>query len=406
MEAKPITTFYLIKSNLTAKPFRTAALAIVAAVLAFVLFGGSVLSDSLKNGFVSTEARLGADIAVVPLGSEADYQGIVLSGEPGRFYFDKSIEAQIAEVEGVAVTSSQFYITSVSADCCTAAVQIIGIDPETDFVTMPWITEVYGKGLRDGELIAGSGINCGSSCELKFFGETYPVTARLGKTATGMDNTVYGSRETVKAIALSAKEAGTRLNLDIFDGDADSSVSSVLIKVEKGYDAQKVITGIRRAADGVGIVQSKSIFAGISNNLNVFTKIVGVISAVLWAVAALILAVLFSVTINGRKKEFAVLRTIGATRKKLAATVLGEALTVSVLGSAAGVILAAMIVFPFSTYIGDSLGLPYLTPKLPELLLILIVSLSLSVLAGTLAAVFSAVKISRAETYATLREGE
>jgi len=64
---------------------------------------------------------------------------------------------------------------------------------------MPWITEVYGKDLRDGELIAGSDINCGAACELRIFGETYPVTARLGKTSTGMDNTVYGSHETVKA---------------------------------------------------------------------------------------------------------------------------------------------------------------------------------------------------------------
>jgi len=406
MADKAITSLTLARCNLKSKPFRSAALAVVVVVLAFTLFGGAVLSDSLNNGLSSLEMRLGADLAVLPPDSEAKYQGIVLSGEPGRFYFDKSMEEQIANVEGVAQVTSQFYITSISADCCSVPVQIIGIDPATDFVTMPWITKVYGGDIKDGELIVGSDITCGTGCKLKFYNQNYPVAAQLGKTATGMDYTVYANRNTVKAIAASAKETGVYLNIDSFNGDIDRSISSVLVKLEKGYDSDKAATNIRRAVDGVSIVRSESIFAGISNSLNVLGGIIDVISIALWIAAALILAALFSVTINGRKKEFAVLRTLGATRGKLTLIVLTEALSVSVSGAVAGIGFAALIVFPFSTYIGDKIGLPYLLPGFGGVLRILFVSLALSVLAGTLSAVYSAVKISRAETYAVLRDGE
>jgi putative ABC transport system permease protein len=68
----------------------------------------------------------------------------------------------------------------------------------------------------------------------------------------------------------------------------------------------------------------------------------------------------FSGSIHERKKEFALLRILGATRKKLVAIVLGESSLAGLAGGAAGVILASLAVFPFSTLINERLELPYL----------------------------------------------
>ena len=57
-------------------------------------------------------------------------------------------------------------------------------------------------------------------------------------------------------------------------------------------------------------------------------------------------------------------------------------------------------------YIGDRLGMPYLLPGMGEILLILCGSLLLSAACGPLASAHAARKISRAETYHTMREGE
>ncbi|MFV0412342.1 MAG: ABC transporter permease, partial [Oscillospiraceae bacterium] len=97
MRQKPINTGRLSARNLAANPFRTAGLVLVVAALSFALFGGAVLSASLTNGMYSLKERLGADLAVVPLEHEADYEGIILSGEPSRFYFSNTVQQQIQQ---------------------------------------------------------------------------------------------------------------------------------------------------------------------------------------------------------------------------------------------------------------------------------------------------------------------
>jgi putative ABC transport system permease protein len=64
------------------------------------------------------------------------------------------------------------------------------------------------------------------------------------------------------------------------------------------------------------------------------------------------------------------------------------------------------VVFPFSTLIGERLGLPWLEAPFFSITLLALGSLFLSALAGPLASLYSAFRISRAETYFTMREGE
>ena len=72
MQEKALSTHRLSLLNLQRKPFRTAALMTVVALLSFVLFAGSVMTMSMENGIEGLEARLGADIVVVPEGYDKD----------------------------------------------------------------------------------------------------------------------------------------------------------------------------------------------------------------------------------------------------------------------------------------------------------------------------------------------
>ncbi|PYG88536.1 putative ABC transport system permease protein [Ruminiclostridium sufflavum DSM 19573] len=406
MSDKPLSITRLSLYNLRGKAFRTGALIAVVLVLAFALFSGAVLSASLQNGLNSLKERLGADIAVVPLGYENSYQGIILSGEPVRFYFDRALEQQISKVDGVEQLTSQFYLSTLSADCCSVPVQIIGIDPETDFVTKPWISEVYREELKDRQAIVGADIAAGKDNKLTFYNHEFSVAARLEKTSTGMDNSVFVNIRAVKALAESAKKQGLGTNASVQEADLENSISSVLIKTERGYDTDQVVTNIRREVDGISMVKSKSIFSGFSENLGIIKAFIGIYSAALWILALLILAILFSAIISSRKKEFSVLRIMGTTRVKLVRAVLTEAMLVSIVGSLAGVSLAAVVIFPFSAYIGEQLGLPFLLPDIGGIFVYMISTLVLSSASGPLSAIYAAVKISRAETYITLREGE
>jgi putative ABC transport system permease protein len=86
MKQTPLTSRQLSFYNLRRRPFRTFCLILVVAVLAFTLFGGSILTISLRNGMSSLQQRLGADLMVVPKGYEADMTGVLLRGEPSYFY--------------------------------------------------------------------------------------------------------------------------------------------------------------------------------------------------------------------------------------------------------------------------------------------------------------------------------
>jgi len=402
MHKKPLTTPQIALKNLSGKPWSTFALVTFIGILALALFGGSVLSNSLNNGLNSLEARLGADIAVIPPGHESEYEGIILSGVPVKFYFDKDMERQISGIEGVARCTSQFFLASLAASCCSEQVQLIGIDYETDFVIKPWISQVYGSQIGDGELIIGDAITVENEKTLTFFDHEMKVAARLAKTASGMDNSVYVNMNTMRMLAEAARSKGAIAD----DMDIENIISAILVKVPPDYDIETAYDNIRWDAPGVGIVKSQSIIASIAGNLNVVSGMIRSVAVVFGVLAVLILVVLFSVFTLIRKKEFAVMRIVGATRGKLAGIVLFEALAVSLYGAVSGIILAALIVLPFNSYWGRRMGLPFLMPGIMELVKLSVIALIMSAAAGSAAVAYSAYKVSRAETYATMREGE
>ena len=197
---KPLTLRRLALSNLSRRASRTAGLIAFVSVLAFILFAGTVLTQSMNGALASIGDRFGADLIVVPQGNDEKLKGILLQGSPSFFYLDRDILEAVKGVEGVAQATPQFFLTSVGADCCSMPVQIIGFDPETDFVIKPWIAEVYSETLQDGEVIVGSDITAYENGTVRFYDENYRVAAQLAKTGTGLDQAVYGNWNTLVSI--------------------------------------------------------------------------------------------------------------------------------------------------------------------------------------------------------------
>ena len=404
MQEKALSTHRLSLLNLQRKPFRTAALMTVVALLSFVLFAGSVMTMSMENGIEGLEARLGADIVVVPEGYDKDLEGVMIQGEPTYFFMGKEVLDQVLSCEGVAKASAQFYLASLNAECCGSSVPIIGFDPETDFTVQPWISEQYSKELGYGQIIIGDDINVESDGTILFFGKNYEVASRLERTGTGVDVTCFATMDTIADLYVDAKEKGAYFMEGV---TYENSISSVMIKIKEGYSLTQVAGQIRKATGGaVEIVQTQNMINSVGGSLAGILEYLYIIAIVFWVLAVVLLSIVFSVTANERKKEFALFRILGATRKRLSSLILTEAFYLSLFGSMIGVAVAAMVVFPFSVYIGDKLGMPYLQPAMGEIMIVMVVSLVLSAIVGPLASAWSAYKISRAETYHTMREGE
>ena len=406
MKKNDLTIGVLSLKNLKAKPVRTACLVIVVAVLAFTLFGGSMLVLNLRQGLAAMTKRFGADLMVVPKGASAQAQSILLRGGTGYFYFDADIVDKVAQMEGIVCASPQFFLTSLSEACCDAMVQLIGYDPETDFVIQPWIAEKYREKVGDGRLVVGSSINIRNDNTIQLLGHKYPVAAQLSKSASGLDTSIFMTMNTMQNLMGQARAEGYNFLIDQEKQGMKGAVSSILVKIDSSKAPNRLAADIRTENEDVDVLVAQGIFASISGTLAGLVKYIHLFSFALWTLAFVVLAAVFSGTIHERKKEFATLRILGATRKKLISLVLSESSLAALIGSVAGVFLAGLAIFPFSALISEKLELPYLDAPVSHIVLIVLGSLCLSVLVGPLSSLYAALRISKAETYFTLREGE
>ena len=221
--------------NIIGKPFRTFVMLLLVIFLSLTLFTGAITMLSLRNGLMAYKARLGADIIVVPTSAagHGSVDDIFLQGITGNYYMNGKLCQKVLDIEGIEASTTQFYLTSAKASCCSTRVQIIGFDPETDFSITPWIKENYKGGLADGEIIVGSNVNVPADKKITFYGKTYKVAAQLDKTGTGLDSAVYTNISTIRQMA----EDSVITNMNTaFDGvNIDTAASAILIKVADGY---------------------------------------------------------------------------------------------------------------------------------------------------------------------------
>lgn len=391
--------------NLKQKTGRTIALGIVVILLSMSMLGGSLIIDSLQSGLESLETRLGADIIVVPdeAKSKKDLEGILLDGVPGYFYMDRSLYDKVAVREGIGKTSVQYYLASTKAGCCSMPVQIIGFEPETDFTVTPWIQESGGKNLGLCDVVAGYNINKAIGGTVKFFGVECSVVAKLDRTGTELDNAVYANYDTIKSLIEGSKENSFSF---FSERSPDEIVSSILIDVSDGYSIDEVVGDINLHVKGVKAVATKSMLSGVSDSLLGVSRITKLLAAVIWLLVLALLLVVFSLMINERKKEFAILRVVGTSRGILARIILEESGLVSLVGGVIGSMLSILLIYPFSNVIEQELGLPFLAPDIGRIAVMTAITIVLTVFTGSVASSYAAVKLSKVDTGLILREGK
>ena len=389
--------------NLVRKPARSLALIFISAFLALSAFGGTVMVMSLSNGINSLSARLGADIIVTPYAatSQVSYDSVIIQGKPGQFYMDSKYYEEIkTEIEGIDKITAQFYLASAKASCCSSRLQIIGFDPATDFSIQPWVEKSYSDKLGLYDAVVGSDVTPNTDMTVEIYGKTLHVQAVLDKTGTELDSALYVDIDTMKELIRAHNEKNPNQEKTI---DPDNVVSSVLIKVADGYDIDEVAGDINLHVRQVKAIRTQNMISGVSESLSGVSAAVSVLMVVVWILSAVILAIVFTMNINERKKEFAVLRVLGASRVKLAGLVFREAALYGFLGSLLGAGLTVLITALFTPAIENMIGLPFLLPPVPVMLIAGALTIVLTIAAGAVTAASSAVKISKIDTGLILR---
>ncbi len=393
---------HLPLKNMLRRPGRTSALVILSAFLCFSVLGGSMIITGLRSGLSSLRARLGADVMVVPYeaSTKSKLSDIVLHGNPGYFYMNRSVTEEIRQIEGVEKVSEQFFLASASSSCCSLAVQLIGFDPETDFTIQPWIEHTYKGKLGEMEILVGSSLNAFAGDTLTFYGTDCKVAARLEKTGTYLDTSVYASEETIKTLIRAAKE---KQLFDFGDVDPDQIVSSVLVDVREDIPVDDVLNDIKLHVRKTEAVRPGNMISDVALQLTGVSDTVGGMIGVIWVLCLAIEILAYIMISNERKKEYAVLRALGASGGFVARSVLAEALAAGAAGGLCGAVLAAVVTSAFGNLIEQSLGLPFLLPDLPHTLLLALIAILATAAAGAAAAAISAAKAAKTDAALLIR---
>lgn len=394
----------LAVKNLLGRPGRTAALFFLVLLLSLTLCGGGLVLSSLRTGLGSLENRLGADVIVMPAKAalKTDLDTLFLQGTIGPYYMSMSTVDKIAKTEGIDRLSTQIFLSSMRASCCSIPIQVIGFDPESDFTVSSWLKESRQESLDDGRLLVGSRVNANPGESIKLYNISCPVAGQLQPTGTGLDTAVYCTLPTIRTLMTAAEDLGGYSSIS---GDPSETVSAVYIKVKDGVDPKDVADSINVHVRKVKAVQTRSVITTVADSLS---GLEGILTLLIIAAAVLVWLVLFAaftLMTGERKKEFATLRLCGLSRGRLAGLVFREAAIVSLLGSAAGVGLSFLLVHAFSGALGNALGLPFLLPSAGTAATLALAAFIGCLLAGPLAAAVSARKLSRADTGLILREG-
>ena len=398
-----ITIANLAWRNIQRRPFRSCCLIIIIMLFSATLFGGSVLMKNLSLGISGMANRLGADILVVPYGYEKNLEVALLRGEPSSFYLKANLIDKIKVIKGVEAVSPQLFIASLSAGCCTSKVQLIGFDQQSDFVIKPWLQTQLSQPLTDQQVVVGSKITSNVGDEIKFFNHPFKIAAKMDSTGMGFDTSVFMTIPAAQSLMKSA---------NLIEGDTDhfvNYVSSIFVKVDPDYQPKDVVNQMmpKYAIDyNIDFVMTKGMLSNISKWLNGFSTIVYSLSAIFWVLAIIVIFVIFSSSLNERKREISLLRILGASRSDLVKMLLRESLIISALGGIAGIVIAGVLIYAFSLLICQSIGLPCMNISITDGLIYALMVFMLTLIIGPLSSIYSALSLTKFDTYQTLREGE
>jgi putative ABC transport system permease protein len=318
---------------------------------------------------------------------------------------DSAFAAELRAEAGAEKVTTQLFIATLKAACCTLPVQLIGIDPQTDFVVRPWLADALLRPLAENEVLAGSRIVGQVGDEIMLFGRKLTIAARLDPTGMGFDTSVFMDIGRARRLLL-LSDLAPRLNLPE-SLDRNTFVSSTLVKVAPATDVRSFANHISQKYAipyNLDFVTVAGMLSDISAKLQVFSAFFYAFSGLLWALAVIVLALVFSASVRERKKEFGLLRLVGASRAALARVVMQEALLLSAAGALLGVAAAGVLMALFKTYIGVALELPALSPGFASLALTGGGVFLLGLLAGPLASLPAVRKLGRIDAYLALRE--
>ena len=185
--------------------------------------------------------------------------------------------------------------------------------------------------------------------------------------------------------------------------DPNKIVSCIMVDTADGYSVDEVMNEINLHVRKVRAIRTAEMIANVSDQLEGTSSIATALTVAVWILSLIILSLAYTMMTRERRKEFALLRVMGASGKMLSGILLIESFLLSAVGSVMGAILAVGMSEGFSALIEESMKMPFLLPEGFRLIALVLGTMLLSIGAGALSSAFSAAKMSKIDAALTLR---
>jgi putative ABC transport system permease protein len=392
----------LIYRDVTNNAFRSGVVLGCAVLLSALPFGVTVITEGSRSGLQLVLERLGADLLVVPQGSEAKVETALLTGKPASVWMPRENLEKVARVAGVARTTPQLHLATLAgAPCCSASeLFIVAFDPATDFTLRAWLNDHSGGELGLGEVVGGSLVFVpNGKANILIYGSPVRLKGNLARSGTGLDQTLFLTFATAREVARQSK---TRAAQELVV-PADQ-VSAILVQLKPGVAPETLAKAIQQAVPGVAVIQSPAFLQATRQELAGWVRILFGVLGLVWLLSVTVAGLVFSLAAHERRREVGVLRALGSSRGFILRLLLAEAAVLALAGAASGIALCLTLAVGFQDAIVFLLKIPFLLPPLPLLASLMLGGLFVSVASVTLAALVPAWRISHLEPAAAMRE--
>jgi len=404
---------------------RTAIVIIAVAVVVGLLFSTLVIELGVRRSTEIGSARLGADILLLPSPlpdliiyiqwkdpvfiTPTNATAHLLYLRPSYIDYNATLNREISTIPGIIGVSPQVYVETINRSGLSVA--LVGFDPATDFTILPWL-KAAGQGHLDlGPMmaVAGSGTGFAVGDKIPWRGVSLDVVAVLEPTSSSTDSTVFFPIQTAYQLAQSAgpsprplNQAQSSTSLSFKSGQ----ISALLIKLRDNASEQQVGNQISSSLSNYVIIYGAIATKQVSLETRGIATYEFILAGLLGTSILILIASLMSMTINERKREFGLLRSIGATKLTISRLVMTEAGVVSLVGSLLGLLVGGAVLIVSESLLAQSYNIAFEQPMASELAIFLVGSLALGMLIGTAAATYPAYAAARMDPYEAITRGE
>jgi len=363
------------------KAYSAIIIAAVVAAVVMTLFTLAVTVGARQE--LETKRRmLGPDLALVPKGSKERGHLYLNKGPPGHAVVPAGTLEQLGAFPDVEAAASQKRLGMVSVGNVQAS--LIGFDPAADFAVRPWLdprnTETFPG--RDRGLILGALVPAGERLVQAMDGIDGQKGGRLLKTGSFMDTALFIPRP-ADEIALEP--------------------AWILLKLRQGTLRDAMANRLEVNIPGIEVLPRPEMFKTLNDQLYGLVEGGAFGTATLLVIigALLVTGAMFALMTHERRREFGLLKAMGAKNGFVFKLVMLEAALLGGSGAVLGVGTAAVCLLCVHLT-AHNLPSSVLSSGVPRMLAATALIMAISILT----ALWPALAATRLEPYVAIRSGE